>query len=688
MIAPKKHKHEEQRIKSLYDLEILDTTPEQAFDDIVKIASQICEVPIALISLIDIDRQWFKSKIGIDAQETSRDLSFCGHAILKEEEVLIVENATRDERFFDNPLVTDNPHIRFYAGAPIVTQAGESLGTICVIDSKEKKLTQQQIFCLQSLAREAAVQIELRSRTKKLEQLNTELRISEARYKTLSDAAPLGIFHTDARGMCTYVNEKYSQISGLPFEECLGEGWSQAIHKEDRDLVYKKWYEAAVKDSEFQSTHRFVRSDESVSWCNVKAASIKEQGKIVGYIGTTDDITEQKLQSEKLIIATKAKSDFLAKMSHEIRTPMNGILGMAELLFETNLDTDQKTLLRDVDSSARILLEIINDILDLSKIEAGHIELNPVNFSLQKLVDQYLATQQVRADKKHIQIRSYLDKEIPEILFGDELRLRQVLINLVSNAIKFTPEHGFIDIQVKLHSQTESSIMLHVTVTDSGIGIPADKLESIFTPFIQADGSTTRNYGGTGLGLSICRELCRLMGGEISVTSKINEGSSFHCTVSLQLQTESETNNKPFLELNNQKLFSNNQKPRLLVAEDNDINQRLIARILEKIGCEVVLVKNGQQVLDTLENEEEKFSLILMDCQMPVLNGYDATDLIRKAEIDTNRHIPIVAMTANAMIGDREECLKAGMDEYLSKPIQRKELENILARFINPLPEN
>lgn len=678
-------KNEVERLIALRELNILDTESEIVFDELTQLASEICNCSIALISLVDTHRQWFKAKCGIDVNETHRDLAFCAHAIL-ETEVLVVEDATKDVRFSDNPLVVGEPKIRFYAGAPLITKSGMALGTICVIDIIPRKLTDSQVSALQSLAREVVTQFELKAKIEKLERLNSELRSSEARYYALSEAIPLGIFRTDKNGNCSYVNEKYQKISGLSYENCLGLGWSNAIHPEDRNRVFAEWNRSVEEHREYESVHRFLRPDGSISWCKVRSAAIKEMGQIVGYVGSTEDFTEQLIQSEKALEATRAKSNFLAKMSHEIRTPMNGIMGMTQLLLESELSADQRELLTDVDYSAKVLLEIINDILDLSKIEAGKLILNPVNFNLREFMEQSFIALNRRARQKQIAITYEIEDSIGNYFFGDEKHLRQILMNLIGNAIKFTSKNGSIKVGIELVSRADAETTLKFFVADNGIGIPSDKLQSIFEPFLQAEEGISRKFGGTGLGLSICRELVQLMGGELSVSSKHNYGSTFSFTIPISEVSDLGSSSSARTHDSDQSIATSESpaafNSKLLVVEDNPVNQKLIARVLEQMGCTVVVAENGQAGLDALRNDPAGFSLVLMDCHMPVVNGFQATAQIRESERETGLHIPIIAMTANVMSGDREQCLDAGMDDYIPKPIVKKQIEMVLRKFL------
>jgi PAS domain S-box-containing protein len=1050
---------ERRRLARLRMLAVLDTGPEPVFDALVRIAAAVCGAPIALISLIDEDRQWFKANLGLESTpETPRDIAFCDHAI-RQHDVMEVPDAAGDPRFVANPLVTGNPNIRFYAGAPIEMPSGERIGTLCVIDRVPGRLTAQQQAALRDLAAVVRWALLQRERIHDLTVVG-----DESRYQAISHASPLGIIQTDEAGAAFHLNGRWLDLFGMDPERALGLGWQDAIAPEDKDDVVRAWREAvaavrpfdrefmlqrpdrarvAVRvqarpatwgspprrgyigvagdvterrraEDELRRANRFLERAEQLSgvggwdadlrtrvvrWtdqaCRIygmqpghqpgfeehrayfdaaalaridetaqraiqrgepwdielpmrtadgRAITVRsvghaefEHGRAVRLVGALQDISPQKAardalqeantllasvvenlpcgvsvfdgslrliahnrqyqtlldfpqylfgppyghfqdfirynaergeygdgdpetavarlveqaqrptmhhiqrerpdgvtldirgapmpnggfvttyiditaakaaeralreseerqkraldasrltlwdldlatdrlylsdnwselmggprqptvttvtelialvpadEQQKLIAAlvatlkgesdryavehqvrrldgsliwiisegrvtertadgvalhvtgtnrditarkaaeaellrareaaeaaNRAKTEFLDNMSHEMRTPLNGVLGMLKLLQADHLTPEQRKYVELADASASSLLELINDLLDLGKIEAGKMAIENVPFRLDELLQQLADMYTLRAREKNLAFELDVEPGLPRTVTGDPGRLRQILNNLLSNALKFT-DTGHIGLAVSRAGAGRGNNMVCFTVHDTGIGISEAAQQRLFTRFSQADSSTTRRYGGSGLGLAIVKQMCELMGGNLRLISEEGRGSSFRCELPLPRAEAELRSGTP----------SQDTRPvrplkvgRILVAEDNPTNQVVIRGLLAQAGWEdVMVVPDGEQVLEAVAKFE--FDLILMDCRMPRMDGYEATVRLRA----DGCRLPIIALTANASQEERQRCLRYGMDDFLTKPLDTARLSHALARW-------
>ena len=467
---------------------------------------------------------------------------------------------------------------------------------------------------------------------------------------------------------------------GRTEEHFFGKGQSNRSRDEEERLMKTGRSLESVEE-------QIVWPDDTTTWVSTTKAPLRNfVGEIIGTFGISRDITNRKATEEAqreareaAEAANRAKGDFLAHMSHEIRTPMNAILGLTDLALETNLNEVQRDYLETVLISAESLLGVINQILDFSKIDANKVELEIVPFDLHSVVHDTIKSLDFRAAEKALQLELTIGPNVPTAVRGDSTRFRQVLVNLIANAIKFT-ERGEIKIDIASVEQNDDNAVISVAVSDTGIGIPEAGIDNIFREFQQADSSTTRQYGGTGLGLAISAKLVELMGGEISVKSNVGTGSVFQFTARFELATSAEIeelngNNEPADAV----AVQDHRALKILLAEDGLANQKLVLGILGRMGHNADVAGDGRQAVE--KYAAKQYDLVLMDVQMPEMDGLEATQQIRKMESEANRHTPIIAITAHAMEEDRRRCLNAGMDEYLRKPVRRKELNEAMLRL-------
>ncbi len=499
-----------------------------------------------------------------------------------------------------------------------------------------------------------------------------------------------GVVFIDREGQIIEVNEYFLKLFCLAREEILGKVFWEtppgSLFEELRSLLLSP---GQGDGKGFLVVQKNIAGLKTV----IRINPIYREGIFEGYILNIIDVTELVLAKEEAMAASKAKSIFLANMSHEIRTPLNAIIGLSDLMLETKLTAEQKDYVQMIQESSRHLLAIVNDILDFSKIEAGRVVLDSVDFTLRTALEGVYEVLAARAHQKGLEFSCEIDPAVPSILRGDPQRLRQILLNLGDNAVKFTPQ-GSVSIKVERESLVDDVAVIRFSVTDTGIGVPLESQRMIFQDFSQADSSVTRKFGGTGLGLSISKKLVEMMGGEIGMESPVqagkNGGSRFWFRIPFLIPGEKKEDvsaddlSAPTApgcssrrSVEKKGITSPGKdalarpRGRILLVEDNRINQKVTAAILEKAGYKVEVVDNGKKALDALA--EVPVDLVLMDVQMPEMDGLQATQLIRK-NFQQYRFLPIIALTANAIKEEKERCLKAGMNDYVFKPIQAREL--------------
>ncbi len=544
---------------------------------------------------------------------------------------------------------------------------------------------------LQRNQNEAAIQTSHESMQLALERM----AVQEQRYRSLVSNIPGVVYRCelDANWTMCFMSDYAEELTGYPASDFIRNAvrsYASIIHPDDVHHVETQVNEGLKGTGEFVMEYRINTQSGKVRW-------VFERGQVVrGHEGQSDcldgfilDITpiketelalvQAKHQAEE---AAKVKADFLAVVSHEIRTPLNGVIGMLGLLEKTDMDENQTHKLTIAKDSANALLVLINDILDFSKVDAGKMELEQIPFNVRTLFENTLEPHRLKAQEKNLDFIIDIKGIDHDWLEGDPTRIRQVLSNLVSNALKFT-EQGHIKIQAAL-DHYRGHVKLICMVSDTGIGIAPEKMEKLFDSFTQADSSTTRKYGGTGLGLAISKRLCQLMHGDVFVTSEAGKGSQFtflaalHMTQAIDhIPQEEQEDVRP--------LFQQQTQLRILLVDDNSINLVVAEEMLQDIGLHAETACTGQEAISTLRDSPQGagFSLVLMDCQMPEMDGYEATKRIRKGEAGARyRNIPIIAMTANAMEGDKEKCLAAGMDDYLAKPLDAAQLADVMLSYL------
>ncbi|MEI6822220.1 MAG: response regulator [Bacteroidota bacterium] len=517
-----------------------------------------------------------------------------------------------------------------------------------------------------------------------LKKVSDNLKIRAEELSIILDTIPAYIYFKDIHLKYVLVNRSFEDLLGLEPVDIIGKHLNDLLDTYHNDDYLNKERFVLETGKALYDLEEEVEINNTKHSLNTNIASIKNaEGVIIGIIGISLNITERKqnekdlLQAKELAEAgTLAKNEFIASVSHEFRTPMNGILGLSEILRNTNLNNEQLDLLKGIISSADNLLVLLNDVLDFSAIEAGKMELDYHPFDLNKVLNEIDLVVNIKAKEKCLEFNIIKEDNLPETIIGDPSRLRQIIINLANNAVKFT-ENGKVNLIIKTIKNDNNNIVLKFDVADTGIGIPKEALNSLFQVFSRIkQEDKSKLIAGTGLGLSICKKLTDMMGGEIGVESTFSKGSLFWFTLPFVISNEKMTQ----IEMKPLEVIKSNAKKLILVVDDNQINQRIAKFNLQKMGFDVELASDGQEALQKYCTNN--YDLIVLDIQMPVMDGYQVAKAIRDVENNTARHTPIIALTANAMKGDKEKYINAGMDDYISKPFTLETFSKVINNYL------
>ncbi|MFN2267197.1 MAG: PAS domain S-box protein, partial [Desulfonatronovibrio sp.] len=598
----------------------------------------------------------------------------------------------RVQQQFPHDQLLKDLNIQSYWGTPLRDGSGKTIGIMALMDDKPMSHDTRTLSLLKSFAIRAAIEMERRT--------------AKDKYQFLFQSMSQGVVYQGSQGRVIEANCAALDILGLTRDQMLGKtsldpAW-HAIH-EDGSPYPGEEHPAMVA---FKTGKKILNKvmgifnpqKDDYSWIILTAVPLflDDMKKPYMVYASFQDITDLKKAEKELLKAKQqaeaasiAKSEFLANMSHEIRTPMNGVIGMTDHLLETVLDDEQRKFAQVIKSSGKTLLGLIDDILDFSKIEAGKFEIHYQEFNLINLLNDFQKDMEFRCEDKGLEFIFYPDPKLPSCVNGDYLRLLQILNNLTGNALKFTKQ-GEITLNASVAEEDEQNIVVHFSIKDTGMGIPEDKINMLFKKFSQIDSSSSRKHGGTGLGLAISKQLTLMMGGEIGVNSTFGQGSEFWFTVKLQKEAGGCLLQDNDGEFNNKHSINDMYNANILLAEDNQVNQLVASKILKKLGHKVSIASDGEEAVQAFKNNS--FDLIFMDVQMPGTDGLEATRQIRNLESDNIPHlademldekkIPIIALTAHALKEDKERCLAAGMDDYITKPITRKGIESLLEKWI------
>lgn len=672
------------RLKALLAYSVIDTPTEELYDTLNSLVSTICNTPISLISFIDDSRQWYKSKIGVDTEECPVEETICQYSLL-EDDILEIPDTLEDDRLVNNPSVQAENGIRFYAGISLRTESGYAIGSVCAADYKPQQLSEMQRQALRDVAKMVMIHLETKKRNEEMEielkdMLTEKIAISEKQiqiqekvYNNLFEAISQSnaIIEFSIDGTILNLNERFAEMLGYSVEELIGQKHTILLTESLAEGNSFVWEKIAAGEP-YAGKFKRQTKDGKVIWLQASYSPVIDlNGEVTKITNISIDVTNDILALNSLEELSSQKDHFIANISHELRSPIHAILGFTDILIEEETNGQKQKQLKSVKTAGDTLLHLVNGILDLSKIEAGLFQFDLRDFNLRATIENVFAILNGKANQKNLVFNYEIADNVPAVIHGDPHRLEQVLINLLDNGLKFTTE-GAVKLTISSELKDAATAELTFTVSDTGIGISAEKLDSVFGRFTQAEANTTRKYGGTGLGLNICKMLVEKQGGNIGLSSKLGEGTQFTFKLVYAIPEKQEHSEASTAVADYSSLSG-----KVLMCEDNEANRILARHLFTATNIELDIAENGRIGIEMFQ--QKNYDLVLMDIQMPEMDGYQATEYIRN---ELQSQIPIVALTAHSIGKEKEKCLAMGMDEYLSKPFKKSELFDLITPWL------
>lgn len=687
-----------QRLKTLKNYNLLKRQKIEDFERLLDLAIEICGFEMGHLVFINGNKALVKCKRNTHVSSFNLEGSLCNATLKSSQGSLLISDLSSQDLSDKDAFIEHHPEIRCYVGQSIVDAHGTILGALCLYDTAPKSLTASQVDSLKKLSREIMDKIESYSRQIQLDEFKQNISDGKYRFQTYLNNTGDLVFLLDEK-------LRLVELYGLPKDLILKDHniVGKKIDHLDLDEEVINELQSITQDGSSSNLCKSLEFSKGIDtterWFNINMNKILREDSEIEILCVIRDITHQKITNEKLINskieaieASQAKSDFVANISHEMRTPLNGIIGFSDLLMKTELNDVQRQYMKTVFQSANTLLELINNILDFSKVESGKLGLKAEKTELTLFLNEVIDLTKYQANVKGLKLILEVEDNIPTYIWIDSVRLKQVLMNLINNSIKFT-DHGFVKLSVKLISQTHKVSVIRFFVEDTGKGIAKKNQKKIFNAFVQEDISITKTYGGTGLGLTISDQILDLMKSKLKLTSEIGKGTAFYFDISVKSKPDNQPKHfnktryadecftfEPKLDQDT-RTSQKAGKKNFLIVEDNLINMELIKSYISNIHphANIYEAEDGQEALEIFNTQPIDF--IFSDIQMPKMNGYELTKAIR--EKHTGKDIPIIAITAGTIIGTKEKCLEAGMTDYISKPILQDAIKSVILEHLN-----